>query len=236
MKIPLSVFRAALSALILSCVTGLTGCSPGSRSAFPAASSAVSSRGKGPDVYSRAADLYTRGQLNETGLLLEDLCSDYPDFTAAKLLLGRVKFYSGHFPEAAGLLEQALEEEVNISGSALLVRSLLYELRLEEAEETVDRALEYGPEVPELIYLKALCRLETGKTEEALALLRSAELLMRRQLEIPLELAALYGRYGLYDEASGILERYRGMAGGTPLEESLALLQRKVNEKKARPP
>lgn len=172
------------------------------------------------------------GELENAISLLDQLHNDYPRFNEASQFYGRVLFYSEHYEQAILCLENSIQYSVNIDSSKLLARSYLRQKEAEKAEIILNKALKYSAEDPELLFLRARCRTALNDPEEALALLTAASSLMERQIEIPLELAALYMRYGLKSEAAAIVDRYLNVLDAEhPLKESMKRLNTELQNK-----
>lgn len=213
-------FTAALLLSTISCMICIQSCSrTGSEEVYI--------------QYTEALRSYMDGHNDQALHLLETLLTDSPGFTEASLLYGRVLFYSELYSESASCLETALTEEVNLDSSKILARSYLMLSKAAAAEAYLDEALKYSSGDPELLYLKARCRIESDDPEAALALLTTACTYMERQIEIPLALASLYSRYGLNSEAAELVEQYESLLKEEhPLKSSLKNLKSKYEGQK----
>jgi Flp pilus assembly protein TadD len=187
--------------------------------------------------YAQAVQLYMKGENKEALGRFEKLHRVYPRFTESSVFYGRALFYSEQYSEAAHCLEKVLQNTVNIDSAKILARCYLRLGETAKAEAVLAGAMEYSSEDPELLYLTARCRIASDDTEEALTLLTAACTLMERQIEIPLELAALYSSYGLDTEAGRLVDQYLNiLEEGHPLKRSMERLNTKLHEKKmARP-
>ncbi len=119
---------------------------------------------------------------------------------------------AGRKAEALRLYRGWLQEHPRAEGAArVLLHALLLEPGPKEAIGMLQQALGEDPPGREALVRQAGRLLEmTGRVEEAVALYRSAPPLA----EFRLRLAALLLEQGEWEEASGILEPLRGLAGG----------------------
>ncbi|MDC7231730.1 MAG: hypothetical protein PQJ58_00740 [Spirochaetales bacterium] len=187
-------------------------------------------------AYGSAVKSYMSGNTGAVHLF-EELCRDYPRFTEASAFYGRVLFYEGEYSQAASILESIPEKTRDLYSTRLLIRSRLRCSETEKAEQILDRLILSDREDPELLYLKARCRLSAKSPEEALTLLRTACTLMEKQIEIPLELASLYSSYGLYSDAEALLSRFIHILDyDHPLRPAVEELTAETGQKKDPPP
>jgi tetratricopeptide (TPR) repeat protein len=224
-----TLLSGSLKATLLRCIFSL--------SIFCFLSCDASIPDKAFQKYSEAVGLYIEGDNERALKLLKQLHKHYPHFNEASEFYGRVLFYSEKYSEAILCLEKSLQDSMNIDSAKLLARCYLRQNEAGKAESILEKAVKFSSEDPELLYLTARCRIALNDPKEALVLLTAACSLMERQIEIPLELAALYMRYGLQSEAAGLVEQYMNvLEAGHPLKESMKRLKTELQgKKKTRP-
>ena len=158
--------------------------------------------------YVQARGLYGEERLEEALLLLEELRHSDPGFSASSYLLGKIHFFRAEYPAAREAWESTLAYNPHhLDTRKWLARLDLQEARAGEAEELMLTALSDSSEDPELLVLLGKARRARGDLAGAIECYRKAQVLSERLAEASLELAELYGQFGLPEQAAEELRR-----------------------------
>jgi len=164
--------------------------------------------------FARGKSLYFNDSLEESLDIFTVLYDEIPSFRENAERYARALQYTGRPEEAAAVREVILEDGFYyIDTVKALSRYYIESERFGEAAAMLEAALTYSSEDPTLLFLLARTHARQDEFDRALSLLSGAEAIMERQVEIPLETASLYQRYGFYEKAVSSITRCIAFVG-----------------------
>ncbi|MFQ3620782.1 MAG: tetratricopeptide repeat protein [Spirochaetales bacterium] len=157
--------------------------------------------------YLEAKTSYIRQDLDATIRILGPKLTQVVHFPPAALLLGKAYFFLSRAQEAEEAWTGSLKNYPDhLETQKWLIRLYLEQGREKEAEELCKKALFLDSENPELLLLYGKIRLLQKDILGALEAFEKAKATWIKLVEVPLELAAVYRRFGLAQRCQTELE------------------------------
>ncbi|MDR0323171.1 MAG: tetratricopeptide repeat protein [Treponema sp.] len=178
--------------------------------------------------YARASDAYAAGRFSETAGILEK----EKKFPPALILRAKAEYFSGDFKSAEKTCRRALKARPSSFEAKLLLTRVLREKDdLKDAVKSAESLLADNPQDIRALRLAADIAAETGKNDEAAALLDRAAEFSAESAMVLLDRARLRWVAGKGQEALEDLSRARAMLPwDTPLLRTIINLENLISE------
>ncbi|WP_413718281.1 tetratricopeptide repeat protein [Silicimonas sp. MF1-12-2] len=154
------------------------------------------------------------GQREEALTLAQELVEKFPDNTRAKLVLGGTHIALKNYDEAETIIRATMQETNEPAAALQLVRVLAAQARVDEAQETLEVALQTSPEDINLLWVKASFLERAKDIDGAIEIYEQIYARDKRSPVIANNLASLLATYRSDDEslqrANAVARRLRG--------------------------
>ncbi len=158
--------------------------------------------------YAEAKTLYIKGNLDEALPLFLAIRDKAPEFSSNSFMLGKLYFFKKNHEEAEKTWLETLEQNPkHIDTVKWLSRLYLIQNKAEEAESLVVKALKNSSEDPELLILLGKIKREQKDFSLANEFYIKAQFFKEKLAEAYIDLAEIYGKFGLAGKAEQELEK-----------------------------
>ncbi len=164
--------------------------------------------------FKNANALYIKGETEKSLAILSEIEKQAPAFTQALFLSGKIYFMQGNFAEAREKWEKILKKKpYHVNTGKWLIRIYILEERHDIAEDLLLKLLEISPEDPDLLFLGGRLKKDEGKYLEAIEYYKKGFLFEERLIEAHLDMAEIYGMFGIREKAVAHLEKAASTGG-----------------------
>ena len=176
------------------------------------------SQGDSPEILTElknAKSLYIKGETDTALSLLERIEEEKPDFIPALYLSGKIYILKNNPDKADEKWRKIIKESpCHIQAGKQLIKLCTNQKRYEEAEAILIRLFEFSADDPELLILAGKLRKSEGRFLEAIEYYSKSFLFEDRIMDAHIDIAEIYGRYGLSDKSELHLEKAAAIGGG----------------------
>lgn len=152
--------------------------------------------------YLEAKLLYSQGNLAEAEKILKPLAEQSQGFFQAKLLMGKVLFFSNQADEAGRIFSRLLEDYAEYREAGIwYIRSLVIQQRFDQAEALLKDYLQFDARDPRLLFLMGSLYDRKQDPAQAIDFYRQSLLHSGDTGKTHLTLGSLYSRLGIFDKA-----------------------------------
>jgi len=187
--------------------------------------------------YLAAKDEYAAGNLQNAEQRLTVILARNGDFHQAAFLLGKIYFFQNRSAEARTTFSALIRRYGRYNEAEIwLVRTLVREGAIGEAQKKVEQLLSFDQSDPRLLFLRGSLALESSDLKSALEFFQRAADFGDELARARLEIARLYYQFDLPRKALEELAVCRSLTSGgsllrEPVEKLIATVQKEAEEK-----